>query len=124
MSQSRKTVGVTAEWVTRDGIDDENQEDSITYFTRQSSTKPEAVVRYVDLPVLNHCVQLLTPLSTPGPEKKDVKIDINPEGRYNDEKMAEKQEDEQPEKRDVMTDINPEGEHDEEKTVGKQQYKQ
>jgi hypothetical protein len=51
-------------------------------------------------------------------------IDINPEGRYDNEKMAEKQGYEQPEKRDVMVDINPEGEHDEEKTVGKQPYKQ
>jgi hypothetical protein len=49
---------------------------------------------------------------------------INPEGRYDDEKMAEKQEYEQPEKRDLMTDINPEGKHNEEKTVGKQPYEQ
>jgi hypothetical protein len=68
-----------------------NKENSITYFTRQSSTKPEAVRRYVDPPLLNHCVQLLTPLSTPGPEKRDVKTDINPEGRDDDRKMAEKQ---------------------------------
>ena len=101
-----------------------NQENSITYFTRQSSTKPEAVSRYVDPPMLNHCVQLLTPLSTPGHEKRDVKIDTNPEGRYDDGKMTEKQEYKQPKKRDVMADINPEGEHDEEKTVGKQPYKQ
>ena len=93
---------------------------SITYFTRQSSTKPEAVRRYVDPPMLNHCVQLLTPLSTPGHEKKNVKSDINPEGRYNDGKMAEKQEYEQPEKRDVTADSNLEGEHDEEMTLGKQ----
>jgi hypothetical protein len=120
-----------AEWVTGNGIEDEdiseaededpkNQENSITYFTRQSSTRTEAVARYVELPVLNHCVQLLTPLCTPGPEK----ININPEGRHNDEKIAENKGYEQPEKRDVMVDINPEGEHDEEKTVGKQQYEQ
>jgi hypothetical protein len=54
----------------------------------------------------------------------DVKIDINPKGRYDDEKMEEKQEYEQPEKRDVMADINPDGEHNEEKTVGKQPYEQ
>jgi hypothetical protein len=53
-----------------------------------------------------------------------VKIDIRPEGRYDDGKMAEKQEYEQPVKRDVMADINTEGEHDEGKTVGKQPYEQ
>jgi hypothetical protein len=53
-----------------------------------------------------------------------VKIDINPEGRYDDGKMAEKQGYEQPEKRDVMADINPEGKHNEEKTLGKQPHKQ
>jgi hypothetical protein len=74
-----------AEWVTGDGIDDEdtieakdeapkNQENSSTYFTRQSSTKPEAVRRYVDPQMLNHCVQPLTPLYIPGHEKRDVKI--------------------------------------------------
>jgi hypothetical protein len=66
-------------------------------------------------------VQLVTPL-TPGPEKpekRDVMIDIKPEGRYNDEKMAEKQEYEQPETRDEMVDINPKSKHDEEKTVVK-----
>jgi hypothetical protein len=40
---------------------------SITYSNRQSSTKTEAVARYVDLPVLNHFVQFVTPLSDPGP---------------------------------------------------------
>ena len=54
-----------AEWVTGDGIKDEdtseakeevpkNQEENITYFTRQSSNKPEAVRRYFDPPTLNH----------------------------------------------------------------------
>jgi hypothetical protein len=92
-----------AEWVTGDGIDDEdtseakdeapkNQENSITYFTRQSSTKPEAVRRYVDPPMLNHCVQSLTPLYIPGHEKRDVKIDTNLEGRYDDGKKVERQE--------------------------------
>jgi hypothetical protein len=62
--------------------------------------------------------------NTPGPEKKDVKIDINTEGRDDNGKMAEKQGYEQPEKRDVMVDSSPEGEHDEEKTVGKRPHEQ
>jgi hypothetical protein len=49
-------------------------------------------------------------------------IDTNPEGRYDKEKMVEKQVYEKPDKRDVMVDINPEGEHNEEKTVEKQPY--
>jgi hypothetical protein len=54
---------------------------SITYYIRQSSTKTEAVARYVEFPVLNQFVQLVTPLSNPGlekPEKRDVMTDINP----------------------------------------------
>jgi hypothetical protein len=68
-------------------------------------------------------VQLVTPLSNPGPEKpekSDVMTDINPEGRYDDGKMVEKQVYEQPEKRDVMVNINPKDKHDDEKTVEKQ----
>jgi hypothetical protein len=53
-----------AESVTGDGIEDEdtseakdeapkNHEENITYFIIQSSTKPEAVRRYVDRPVIN-----------------------------------------------------------------------
>jgi hypothetical protein len=37
-----------------------------TYLTRQSSSKPEAVRRYVDLPILKLFVQFVTPLSNPG----------------------------------------------------------
>ena len=70
--------------------------------------------------MLNHCVQPLTPLYILGHEKRDMKIDTNLEGRYDDGKKAEKQEHKQPVKRVVMADINPKGEHDEEKTVGKQ----
>jgi hypothetical protein len=44
----------------------------ITYSNRHSSTKTEAVARYVDLPVLNHFVQFLTPLSNTGPYSGDV----------------------------------------------------
>jgi hypothetical protein len=44
-------------------INTEGEYDSITYFNRQSSTKTEAVARYVEFPVLNHFVQLLTALS-------------------------------------------------------------
>jgi hypothetical protein len=65
---------------------------SITYYNRQSSTKTEAVARYVEIPVLNHLVQLVTPLSNPGPEKpekRDVMTDTNPEGRYDDMKAEE-----------------------------------
>ena len=39
---------------------------SITYSNIQSSTKTEAVARYDEFPVLNHFVQLVTPLSNPG----------------------------------------------------------
>jgi hypothetical protein len=96
----------------------------ITYYVRQSSTKSEAVDRYVEIPVLNHLVKIVTPLSNPGPktpekrdamteyektEKKDVVDDIDSDS-------------EKPEKRDVMIDINPEGEYNEEKTVKKQLY--
>jgi hypothetical protein len=38
---------------------------SITYHTRQSSTKTEAVPRYVDLPFVNQFMQLVTPLPNP-----------------------------------------------------------
>jgi hypothetical protein len=56
--------------------------------------KTEAVTRYVKIPVIKHFVQLVTPLSNPGPEKpekRDMMTDINPEGRYDDEKKVEKQ---------------------------------
>jgi hypothetical protein len=94
---------------------------SFTYHARQSSTKTEAVLRYVDFPISNQVVQFVTPLSNTGPvkpEKRDVTINTNLEGRYDDEEMVEKQVDEQPEQRDVMVDITLEGEHDEKKTVG------
>jgi hypothetical protein len=48
-------------------INTEGEYDSITYFNRQSSTKTEAVARYVDFPVLNHFVKSVTSLSNPGP---------------------------------------------------------
>jgi hypothetical protein len=67
---------------------------SFTYHTRQSSTKTEAVLRYVDSPILNQLVQFVTPLSNTGPlkpEKRDVMININRESRYDDEEMVEKQ---------------------------------
>jgi hypothetical protein len=51
------------------------------------------------------------------PEKRDVMIDINPEGKYDDEKKEEKQLYEKPEKRDVMVDINTEGEYDDNNPV-------
>jgi hypothetical protein len=62
-------------------------------------------------------VQSVIPLPNPGPEKpekRDVMIDNNPEGRYDDEKMVEKQVYEKPEKRDVVTDVNSEGKYDKE----------
>jgi hypothetical protein len=95
---------------------------SFAYYIRQSSTKTEAVGRYVELPVINQFVHLVTPLSNPGsekPEKRNVMTDINPEGRYDKGKMVEKQVHKQPEKRDVMVDVNPKGKHDNEKTVEK-----
>jgi hypothetical protein len=55
---------------------------SITYHTRQSSTKTEAVLRYVDFPFVNQFRKLVTPLPNPGLEKlekKDVMTDINAE---------------------------------------------
>jgi hypothetical protein len=69
-----------AEWMTGDGLEDEdtseakdkapkNQESNITYFIRQSSTLPEAVRRYVDRPVINQVVHLVTPLINPGSEQ-------------------------------------------------------
>jgi hypothetical protein len=59
---ARESLEEDMEWVTGDGREDEdtseakdeapkNREDNITYFTRQSSTKPEIVRRYVDCPV-------------------------------------------------------------------------
>jgi hypothetical protein len=66
-------------------------------------------------------VQFVTPLSTQGPvkpEKRDVMINTNLEGRYDDEEMVENQVDEQPEQRDVMAEITLKGEHDEKKNVG------
>ena len=42
---------------------------SITYHTRQSSTITEAVLRYVESPILNQLVQYVTPLSNTGPVK-------------------------------------------------------
>jgi hypothetical protein len=41
-----------------------------------------------------------------------VVVNINPEGKYEEEKIAEKQLHEKPEKRDVMADINPEGKYE------------
>jgi hypothetical protein len=67
---------------------------SSTYFNRQSSTKIEAVARYVELPVLNHFELFVTLLSNPGPEKpeeRDVMIDANPEDRHDDKKIVKKQ---------------------------------
>jgi hypothetical protein len=97
----------------------------ITYYIRRSSTKTEASVRYVELPVINQFVHLVTPLSNPGsekPDKRNVMTDINPEGRYDEGKMVEKQVHKQPEKRDMMVDINPKGKHVNEKTVEKPLY--
>ena len=75
---------------------------SITYYIRQSSTKTEAVARYVVFPVLNHFVQSVTSLSNPGLYSEDALMMKSEEDIHN-----------KPEKRDVMVDINPEGEHDE-----------
>ena len=123
-----------AEWVTGDGIEDnseakdeapKNQEDSITYFTRQSSTKPEAVRRYVNRPVINQVVHLVTPLSNPGsekPEKRNGMTDANSEGRNDEGKMVEKEVHKHPEKRDVRVDINSKGKHGNKKTVEKPLY--
>jgi hypothetical protein len=121
-----------AEWVTGDGREDEdtseakkeapkNQEDKITYFIRQSSSKPEAVRRYVDCPVSNQVVHFVTPLFNPGsekPEKRNSRTNNNSEGREDEGKMVEKQAHKQPEKRDVMVDINSKGKHGNEKTEG------
>jgi hypothetical protein len=131
-----KSLEEDAEWVTRDGREDEdtseskdeapkNQEDNITYFIRQSSTKPEAVRRYVDCPVSNQVVHFVTPLFNPGlkkPETRNGRTDTNPEGRDDEGKMVEKQVHKQPEKRDVMVDINSNGKHGNEKTVEKPLY--
>ena len=93
----------------RDVVDDINAKDkhkkpkkkegvnssSSTYLDRQSSTKTEAVLRYVDLPILKRFVQFVTPLSNPGsekPEEKDVMIDVHPEGEHDKEKTAEQDE--------------------------------
>jgi hypothetical protein len=98
---------------------------SITYHTRQSSTKTEAVLRYVDFPSVNQFMQLVTPLPNPGLEKlekRDVMTNINPEGGYDNGKMVDKQVHKQPEKRDVMVDFNPKGKHDDEKTEEKKLY--
>ena len=72
----------------KDKHDDEKPEkkegvnsSSSTYLDRQSSSKTEAVLRYVNLPILKHFVQFVTPLSNPGsekPEEKDVMIDVYP----------------------------------------------
>jgi hypothetical protein len=98
---------------------------SFTYHIRQSSTKTEAVLRYVEFPILNQLGQFVTPLSNTEPvksEKRDVTINTNLEGRYDDKEMAEKQVCKQPEQRDLRADINLKGEHNEEKTVKKQPY--
>jgi hypothetical protein len=52
---------------------------SSTYLTRQSSTKPEAVIRYVDLPVLKLFVQFVSPSSKPGLYPGDVLMRKNEE---------------------------------------------
>jgi hypothetical protein len=60
---------------------------SFTFHTRQSSTKTEAVLRYVDFPMSNQLVQFVTPLSNTGPlkpEQRDVMTYTNLEGRYDD----------------------------------------
>jgi hypothetical protein len=60
---------------------------SLTYHTRQSSTKTEAVLRYVEFPIFNQLVQFVTPLSNTGPvkpEMRDGMTNINIEGRYDD----------------------------------------
>jgi hypothetical protein len=57
-----------------------------------TTTKTEAVLRYVDLPILKRFVQFVTPLSNPGskkPEEKDVMIDVHPEGEHGEEKTEE-----------------------------------
>jgi hypothetical protein len=127
---------------------------SITYFTRQSSTKTEAVHRYVDFPILNHFSQPVTSLSNPGPEqpeKRDVMVDINPESEHDGMETVERQSYKMLEKKNVGDDIisegkydnnypveegrehlingevfktNLKGEHDKEKTVGEVEEKQ
>jgi hypothetical protein len=94
---------------------------SFTYHTRQSCTKTEAVLRYVDFPMLDHLVQFVTPLSNTGPlkpEQRDVMTYTNREDRYIDEEAVEKQVDEEPEQGDMMVDITLEGEHNKKKNVG------
>jgi hypothetical protein len=62
-------------------------EDLSTYLDRQSSTKTEAVLRYVDLPIIKLFVQFVTPLSNPGsekPEEKDVMIEVHPKGEHDE----------------------------------------
>jgi hypothetical protein len=53
-------------------------------------------------------------------EKRDMMIDINPEGKYDEEKIVKKKLYEKHEKREVVVDINPEGKDDEEEVVEKQ----
>jgi hypothetical protein len=101
---------------------DDASSSSFTYHTRQPSTKTEAVLQYVDFPMLNQLVQFVTPLSNTGPlkpEQRDVVTYTNLEGRYDDEEAVEKQLDEQPEQGDMMVDITLDGEQDEKKNVGR-----
>jgi hypothetical protein len=116
-------------------INTEGEYDSTTYFIRQSSTKTEAVARYVEFPVLNHVVHLVTSLSNQGtysedalmmkseedvyekPEKRDVVDEINPEGKHYNEKNEEKQVYKKPEKKDVVADINFKGKYDDNNPV-------
>jgi hypothetical protein len=96
---------------------------SITYHTRQSSTKTEAVLRYVDLPCVNQFIQLVTPSPNPGLEKlekKDVMTDTNPESGYDDGKTVDNEVHKQPKKGDVMVDCNPK--HHNDKTAEKQRH--
>jgi hypothetical protein len=113
---------------------------SSTSYIRQSSTKTEAVARFVEFPVLNHFVQSVTSCSNPGtysgdalmmkseedthkkPEKRDVENDISLKGKHDDKKTVEKQVHEKPEKNDVKVDINPEGRYDDEKKEERQLY--
>jgi hypothetical protein len=57
----KKTVEkqVYEKYEKRDGA----SSSSLTYYNRQSSTKTEAVARYVEFPFLKHFMQLVTPLS-------------------------------------------------------------
>jgi hypothetical protein len=109
-SVEKQVVGVNKDTEDKPEKRDGASSSSITYFTRQSSTKTKAVHRYVDFPTLNHFRQLVTSLSNPGseqPEKMDVMVDINPEAEHEGVKTVERHPYEKPEKKNVGTTSTP-----------------